>query len=443
MVFLGFGKYVRADRIYALEPITGDDRGNGRRTLVWVEGIAEPVVASRTQETILEEMAREADARSVPRAGRAGPVDAHTRSSSSKTSDASTERRRASTGDGGGAGAARLDAARRRRRRRDRRDRGVLGGRSGQPHLPRPDRRATRSCSARPATCTCTARTGSTGARTSSATRTASARRCCCARSSRRTGWTSMRARRGRRRRATAVLRPRSAHAGARHHAAPTTAPRSSAPPFELLRPGGARRLRDDDADRDHEGGRVLRAAAYVVRVGARSGRPRPQRPTTSVTFIRGPAATPGGRLLARGSRPDGPRRVGDARCHLQLPQARAGVGEARADEVREQPVARIRSRDPEPHVARGGGEPVRAGLLRVTSPGRLPAFAGMPIGSTPSGCSGQPLAGVGDVQTGHQRDAHLVREALGLLRRVRARRRTRRGGYRGSSRCRASSRRA
>jgi hypothetical protein len=56
MVFLGFGKYARADRIYALEPIIGGDRGNGRRTLVWVEGIAEPIVASRTQETILEEM---------------------------------------------------------------------------------------------------------------------------------------------------------------------------------------------------------------------------------------------------------------------------------------------------------------------------------------------------------------------------------------------------
>ena len=56
MVFLGFGKYVRADRIYALEPIVGEERGNGRRTLVWVEGIAEPMVASRTQETILEEM---------------------------------------------------------------------------------------------------------------------------------------------------------------------------------------------------------------------------------------------------------------------------------------------------------------------------------------------------------------------------------------------------
>ena len=56
MVFLGFGKYVRADRIYALEPIIGEERGSGSRTLVWVEGIAEPVVASRTQETILAEI---------------------------------------------------------------------------------------------------------------------------------------------------------------------------------------------------------------------------------------------------------------------------------------------------------------------------------------------------------------------------------------------------
>ena len=59
MVFLGFGKYVRADRIYALEPITGEERGSGRRTLVWVDGIVAPVVASRTQETILEEMGAE------------------------------------------------------------------------------------------------------------------------------------------------------------------------------------------------------------------------------------------------------------------------------------------------------------------------------------------------------------------------------------------------
>ncbi len=55
MVFLGFGKYARADRIYALEPIV-DERGSGARTRVWVEGIPEPVVASRTERTLLEEM---------------------------------------------------------------------------------------------------------------------------------------------------------------------------------------------------------------------------------------------------------------------------------------------------------------------------------------------------------------------------------------------------
>ena len=49
MVFLGFGKYARADRIYALEPIRGDDRGGGRRTRVWVEGVPDPIVASRTE----------------------------------------------------------------------------------------------------------------------------------------------------------------------------------------------------------------------------------------------------------------------------------------------------------------------------------------------------------------------------------------------------------
>jgi hypothetical protein len=55
MVFLGHGKYARADRIFALEPIA-DDRGDGRRTRVWVEGIAEPLIASRTERTILADM---------------------------------------------------------------------------------------------------------------------------------------------------------------------------------------------------------------------------------------------------------------------------------------------------------------------------------------------------------------------------------------------------
>ena len=60
MVFLGFGKYARADRIYALEPILGEDRGGGRRTHVWVEGIPDPIVAARTERTILEDMGEEA-----------------------------------------------------------------------------------------------------------------------------------------------------------------------------------------------------------------------------------------------------------------------------------------------------------------------------------------------------------------------------------------------
>ena len=70
MVFLGFGKYVRADRIYALEPITGEERGSGSRTLVWVEGIPEPVVASRTQETFLAEFVASVEPGSGPRRSR-------------------------------------------------------------------------------------------------------------------------------------------------------------------------------------------------------------------------------------------------------------------------------------------------------------------------------------------------------------------------------------
>jgi hypothetical protein len=56
MVFLGFGKFVRSDRIYAVEPIRDEDRGSGARTRVWVEGIPEPVIASRTERAILAEM---------------------------------------------------------------------------------------------------------------------------------------------------------------------------------------------------------------------------------------------------------------------------------------------------------------------------------------------------------------------------------------------------
>src|SRR5216117_1441546 len=60
MVFLGFGKYARADKIYAIEPIRDERRGHGRRTLVWVEGVTEPIIASRTERTILHDMGQEA-----------------------------------------------------------------------------------------------------------------------------------------------------------------------------------------------------------------------------------------------------------------------------------------------------------------------------------------------------------------------------------------------
>jgi len=56
MVFLGFGKYARADKIYALEPLGEGERGSGRRTRVWIEGVPDPIIASRTERTILLEM---------------------------------------------------------------------------------------------------------------------------------------------------------------------------------------------------------------------------------------------------------------------------------------------------------------------------------------------------------------------------------------------------
>jgi hypothetical protein len=57
MVALGYGKYVRADRVFALIPLEGEERGDGRRTLVHVEGIQEPLVASRSELAIARDVA--------------------------------------------------------------------------------------------------------------------------------------------------------------------------------------------------------------------------------------------------------------------------------------------------------------------------------------------------------------------------------------------------
>ena len=61
LIPLGYGKFVRADRVYALVPLEGEERGDGRRTLVHVEGIPEPLVASRSDGAIERDIAAALD----------------------------------------------------------------------------------------------------------------------------------------------------------------------------------------------------------------------------------------------------------------------------------------------------------------------------------------------------------------------------------------------
>lgn len=56
MIHLGYGKYWRSDGILGLVPIE-ESRGPGRRTEVYVMGRDDPIIASRTEEAILEDMA--------------------------------------------------------------------------------------------------------------------------------------------------------------------------------------------------------------------------------------------------------------------------------------------------------------------------------------------------------------------------------------------------
>jgi hypothetical protein len=71
MIPLGYGKFVRADRIFAVVPIETDDRGDGRRTYVHIEGIAEPLIASRSERAILADL--EEAAGGAPRRRRPPP----------------------------------------------------------------------------------------------------------------------------------------------------------------------------------------------------------------------------------------------------------------------------------------------------------------------------------------------------------------------------------
>ena len=56
LVSLGYGRFVRADRVIALVPLDQAERGDGRRTYVHVDGIGEPIVASRSERAILADI---------------------------------------------------------------------------------------------------------------------------------------------------------------------------------------------------------------------------------------------------------------------------------------------------------------------------------------------------------------------------------------------------
>ena len=55
MIYLGYGKFWRSDEIVGLLPIE-EGRGPGRRTEVFVATREEPILASRSEHTILGEM---------------------------------------------------------------------------------------------------------------------------------------------------------------------------------------------------------------------------------------------------------------------------------------------------------------------------------------------------------------------------------------------------
>ena len=74
LIPLGYGKFVRADRIYALVPLEGPSRGDGRRTLVHVEGIETPLIASRSEGAIARDLAV-ALGQEVPRGRHDGVID--------------------------------------------------------------------------------------------------------------------------------------------------------------------------------------------------------------------------------------------------------------------------------------------------------------------------------------------------------------------------------
>lgn len=60
LVALGYGTYVRSDEVIAVEPIT-EGRGPGKRSLVWIRGLPDPLVASRSEGSIVDDLVTPVD----------------------------------------------------------------------------------------------------------------------------------------------------------------------------------------------------------------------------------------------------------------------------------------------------------------------------------------------------------------------------------------------
>ena len=74
MIPLGYGKFVRADRVFCVVPLDPAERGDGRRTYVHVDGLSEPIVASRSERAILADVeAALTEAAGIPRRRRSSP----------------------------------------------------------------------------------------------------------------------------------------------------------------------------------------------------------------------------------------------------------------------------------------------------------------------------------------------------------------------------------
>jgi hypothetical protein len=52
---LGHGVWVRSDDVIAVEPVR-ENRGPGRRSQVWVRGLADPLIASRSEEAVVRDL---------------------------------------------------------------------------------------------------------------------------------------------------------------------------------------------------------------------------------------------------------------------------------------------------------------------------------------------------------------------------------------------------